>query len=81
MTFYNVFDMRSPYSKTLFDATGYFTDFVLVAYQNQIHVLRQFAIPLLVIFDIFSDFTILHIQMMTKFIDYQLQLLKSLIIQ
>ena len=57
MTFYDEFDMQTPYADTLIDATGYFCDYLVIASGNQIRVFRQFLIPLLIIYDTFSDFT------------------------
>lgn len=57
MTFYDVFDMNAPYKDTLIDATGAFCDFLVIASGNQLQVFRQFVIPLLIIYDTFSDFS------------------------
>lgn len=57
MTFYDVFDMNTTYKDTLIDATGVFCDFLVIASGSQLQVFRQFAIPLLIIYDTFSDFS------------------------
>lgn len=57
MTFYDVFDMNAPYADTLIDATGYFADFLVLASGSKLQVFRQFVIPLLIIYDTFTDFT------------------------
>lgn len=57
MTFYDVFDMGYPYESTLIDATGFFCDFLVMTHGDHLHAFRQFAIPLLMIHDTFSDFT------------------------
>lgn len=57
MTFYDVYDMNASYSETLIDATGVFCDFLVLASGSRLQVFRQFMIPLLIIYDTFSDFS------------------------
>ena len=57
MAFYDVFDMPGKYEDTIIEATGYFVDYVVMATGSKLSVFRQFAFPMLIIYDTFEDFT------------------------
>ena len=57
MTFYDEYNMNAPYKDVLIDATGAFCDFLVIASGSNLTVFRQFVIPLLIIYDTFSDFS------------------------
>lgn len=56
-TFYDVFHLNARYDEILIDVTGVFGDYIAVAIGSMLLMFRQYEIPILVLEDIWYDYS------------------------